>query len=69
MTNIYDKAKIAQKRLEHIVMPSTLGYAPVLSRIAGAEIYLKKRIFSSQGRLRFVVHLIKSPLWWRIPHR
>ena len=52
MTNIYDKAKIAQKRLEHIVMPSTLGYAPVLSRIAGAEIYLKKENLQLTGAFK-----------------
>ena len=65
MKNIYEKALQAQKRLKNVVMSSALGYAPVLSKIAGAEIYLKKENLQLTGAFKIRGAFNKIPLWWR----
>ncbi|RDU61115.1 threonine ammonia-lyase [Helicobacter marmotae] len=52
MQTIYQKAMLAKKRLEDVIMPSALSYAPMLSKLAEAEIYLKKENLQLTGAFK-----------------
>lgn len=52
MKNIYDKALKAKQRLQDVVIPTAFSYAPVLSRLANAEIYLKKENLQLTGAFK-----------------
>ncbi len=47
-----DNIKIAQKRLHNIIMQHPLAYAPRLSKIANAQVYLKKENLQLTGAFK-----------------
>lgn len=46
MQNFVQHVREAKKRLDDLIIPTSLAYAPKLSQIAQASVYLKRRIFS-----------------------
>lgn len=52
MENLYHKACEARSRVRHIVTQTPLAYAPILSQISGANIYLKKENLQITGSFK-----------------
>ncbi|AAP77493.1 threonine ammonia-lyase [Helicobacter sp. MIT 03-1614] len=49
---IYEKVIKAKQRLENVIIPSPLSYAPMLSLLAQADIYLKKENLQLTGAFK-----------------
>ena len=47
-----DSIKAAKNRLQHIIMQHPLAYAPRLSNIANAKVYLKKENLQPTGAFK-----------------